>query len=483
VTRATLLLTLASCAAVPSGPAGERTEEPERLSPPVEGVRYRVRVDEALRRMGIRVCFDGRPPEVLVPMSSSAARVLVGAQGDRGQPLRHEPTGRIELGRLGRGACVRYEVDLARAGGRQAVRRGSDLLVAQALFLWRPPRWAPSVRIAIEIEGPPGVHVSSAWPRPTGSQGRVLFRPDRSVWKAPGNVVFIHAPPLHVEVGSTQLEIAILEGELAVARADVERWLTGALRAASAMDGRFHRPQVHVAVVPVGPGSRPVAFGLVRRGGGPSVMLLVHENAGAEALAADWTAVHELSHLALPRMHREDRWIAEGFATYYQEVLRARAGLITPQEAWASLAAGFERGRFRGRRPTLWRDAERMADVGRIYWAGAAFVLDADVRFRQRGSSLDRWIGRFRPSWQGSTDAWRGLEVLGRIDRLFGQPLARPLAIRYGRMRTYPDTDTLLRRLGVRSLGDRRVQFDDEAPLAAVRRAITAPRDAVVNAE
>ncbi len=409
-------------------------------------------------------------------MTSAASEVLVGAYGDQGQTLDVDARGRIDLRRVGMSGCVRYEVNLEVAGwSRRAVRQGRDLLLTQSLFLWRPRQWDASIRVAIEVDVPSGVHVSTPWPRVTTPDGRIVFRPDRSVLKTVGNIAFVHEVPLRIEMTSTRAEVAVLDGPLTVERATLERWLSSALRAASTMYGRFHCPRIHLAIVPVGPGSRPVGFGLVRRGGGPSVMLFVHENADAEALAMDWTVVHELSHLGLPRMFQEDRWIAEGFATYYQEVLRARAGLIEPEQAWGNLVAGFERGRYDGRRGSLWRDAERMQGIARIYWAGAAFMLDADVRFRQRGNSLDYWVERLRPQWEGTTDAWHGLDVIARLDRLFGEPLARPLAIEYGRMRSYPDTDALLRRLGVVPLGDRRVRFDDTAPLAGIRRAITEP--------
>lgn len=461
-----------------------RENEAERSHGLTDGVHYQVRVDPTLSTMWVRACFEGRPPDALEPMTRAAAQLLVEAYGDQGQALEVDRRGRISLRRAGLSGCVRYEVDLEVAGwSRQAVRQGGDLLLTQALFLWRPERWDPSIRIAIEVDAPRGVHVSTPWPRAADRDGRLVFRPDRSVLKTVGNIAFVHSRPLELEVAGTRAEVAILDGPLVVGRAGVARWLSDALRAASTMYGRFHCPRIHLAVVPVGPGFRPVAFGLVRRGGGPSVMLLVHENADAEALATDWTAVHELSHLGLPRMFQEDRWIAEGFATYYQEVLRARAGLITPEQAWGNLAAGFERGRYAGRRGPLWRDAERMRGVGRIYWAGTAFVLDVDVRFRQRGSSLDHWVERLRSQWEGSTDAWHGLDVMGRIDRLFGEPLARPLAIEYGRMRSYPDTDALLRRLGVVPLGDRQVRFDDTAPLAGIRRAITEPLAPALNDE
>ena len=38
-------------------------------------------------------------------------------------------------------------------------------------------------------------------------------------------------------------------------------------------------------------------------------------------------------------------WLAEGLASYWQNLLRARTGLLTPQQAWQQLDAGFGRGR------------------------------------------------------------------------------------------------------------------------------------------
>ncbi|MEM9067641.1 MAG: hypothetical protein AAGE52_04020 [Myxococcota bacterium] len=440
-----------------------------------DGIHYEIRVDATLSRMWVKTCFDGETPSVLEPMTSQAVDLLGEAYGDQGQVLPLTDDRKIDLSRLGIGECVRYDVDLEVAGwSRQAVRQGRDLMVTQALFLWRPPEWDPSIRVAIDMDLPRGMHVSTAWPR-TRRGDVVMFRPDRSVIKTVGNVVFMTSPPLHVEVGTTRAEIAVLDGPLHVGRRGVERWLREALRAASTMHGRFHTDHLHIAVLPIGPGWRPVAFGMVRRGGGPSVMLLVHENADEEELVSDWTAVHELSHLGLPRMYNEDRWISEGFATYYQEVLRARAGLIPPEKAWENMAAGFARGAYSGSRGPLWRDAANFRGVGRIYWAGTAYMLDTDVRYRQRQGSLDDLVRRYLPEWTSTTDAWHGLDCTASLDRIFGSPLSQPLARNYGRMRRYPDTEALLRQLGVESGIGRSVTLNDRAPLAGIRRAITEP--------
>ena len=89
----------------------------------------------------------------------------------------------------------------------------------------------------------------------------------------------------------------------------------------------------------------PVYFGRVVRDGGETVELLINPDNPVEAFHANWTATHELSHMMLPYVRRQQRWLSEGFAQYYQNLLLARAGRYTEQEAWRRLYEGFERGR------------------------------------------------------------------------------------------------------------------------------------------
>jgi hypothetical protein len=65
-----------------------------------------------------------------------------------------------------------------------------------------------------------------------------------------------------------------------------------------------------------------------------AVLLYVRKGASLEELRADWTAAHELSHLFHPYLGDDGRWLAEGLASYYQNVLRARSGLLEEADAW-----------------------------------------------------------------------------------------------------------------------------------------------------
>jgi hypothetical protein len=85
-----------------------------------------------------------------------------------------------------------------------------------------------------------------------------------------------------------------------------------------------------------------------RRLVGPSILLLPASDATVGELESDWVAIHELSHLWMPRLYPGDRWLSEGIATYLQEVLRARCGLQSRTKAWTRIKEGFDRGRRSG---------------------------------------------------------------------------------------------------------------------------------------
>ena len=119
----------------------------------------------------------------------------------------------------------------------------------------------------------------------------------------------------------------------------------------------------------------------------------------------------------LPYIKTRYRWVSEGFASYYQNVLLARAGQYTEQRAWQKLWEGFERGRKS--RPEL--SANGAARTGiraatmKIYWSGAAIALLADVELRRRSNgaeSLDMVLDRLAQCCLPSDRAWSGPELI-----------------------------------------------------------------------
>ena len=235
--------------------------------------------------------------------------------------------------------------------------------------------------------------------------------------------------------------------------------------------GRFPAERTRLLVVP-GSG-RGVSGGRSWGYRGASVRIVIGAQATPADLVRDWILVHELTHLAFPSVPSRHHWIEEGLASYVEPVARAQAGQLAPEAVWAELAAGLPKG--------LPQPGDRGLDHtptwGRTYWGGALFALVADVEIHRRTQNRAGLQEALRAILAtGNMETSSPLEPLLDIgDRATGVPV---LAELYGRMKDQPvpvDLDALWRELGV-EIDGRAARLDDGAPLAAARRAITAPR-------
>jgi predicted metalloprotease with PDZ domain len=219
----------------------------------------------------------------------------------------------------------------------------------------------------------------------------------------------------------------------------------------------------------------------VLRGGSDAVHLYIDHTRPPAELAADWTLTHELSHLLHPAMEGEARWLYEGIATYYQNVLRARAGMLRPEQAWEELHAGFRRGIAGTRRnQTLAEASENMLRdraFMRVYWSGTAIALLADTELRRRSEgrqSLDTALDALRRCCLPSHRRWGAAELLAELDRLTDTRVFSDLYRRHVPSDAFPDLASVYRRLGLEPSGGG-LRLDDGAPEAGTREAIMRP--------
>jgi hypothetical protein len=206
---------------------------------------------------------------------------------------------------------------------------------------------------------------------------------------------------------------------------------------------------------------------------GLMIQMRVGRETTAEALAADWVLVHEMVHLALPEVGRSHLWLAEGLAVYVEGVARAQFGNRDVADVWAedrhSMPMGLPRAEDGG--------MDQRLSWGRTYWGGALYCLQADIAIREQTANRVGLQTALRAILQetGGYGFDRDIaEVLRIGDTATGTHVLYDL---YQRIRATPQTadlDLLWTLLGVPN--DPKTQpFDDHAPLAAIRVAITAP--------
>ena len=232
--------------------------------------------------------------------------------------------------------------------------------------------------------------------------------------------------------------------------AELTDWLRDVAASVAGVSGRFPVPDVRVRIIESArDDGSPISFGRVSRTDGLVVDLFVAAGRPVADFYGDWEATHEFSHLLLPRIDARQRWISEGFASYYQNVLMARAGQYEPRQAIDKLAQGFERGRAScpGLSPNEAARAGLRRARYKIYWSGAAIALLADVELRRRSGgaeSLDVVLDRFQRCCLPSGRRWSGRELFEQFDHLLEEPVFMPLYRRYADSPGFPDVEDAL---------------------------------------
>ena len=439
---------------------------------------YVIRVDPALRQLSVEARFS-EPVASVRARAWDAERYL--------QQIRDCTTDQVIRVRnrrmilpVGGVTCLRYTVDIAkaaRAERRNATLSSDNIIVSPAAWFWRPALHSgASIQVRFELDAK--LRVSVPWQPIAGEANtyRLGVSPESS--KAPA--IFGDFDYHESSIPGAVLRINVLNSDRRFDADDIVEWVRSSASNVSLAYGMFPNPSPSVVVLPVG-GSRygdsPVPFGRVVRDGGETIELFINQNMPIERFYDDWTATHEFSHLMLPFLHARHRWISEGFAQYYQNILLARAGQYSEQRAWQKLYEGLERGRKSS--PSLSpNDAanDRRGSLMKVYWSGAAIALLADVELRRQSNgeqSLDDVLHKFQLCCLPSERAWSGTQLFARLDGFLETPIFMPLYRRYADTAGFPDVRPLLAELGV-IVDDDTVSLEQDAILAALRTAMMA---------
>ncbi len=379
--------------------------------------------------------------------------------------------------------CMSYAVDLTKivaADGRNFALAESNILASPASWLWRPTIDADN-EVQITFRLPDGMQAAVPWTPVNATEN--TFRISASPENASAPAAFGTFEQTRMQVADATLSVTVLKARSDVPAGPIFDWVQSTATNTTLAYGRFPNPEAHIFVVPSGKpprGDRPGLFGQVMRDGGEVIVFRINERHPIEQYYGHWAATHEFSHLLLPYVYKRHSWISEGFAQYHQNVLLARAGVLSENVAWRNIYNGFERGRQSS--PSL-SPNEAAADRSRastmkVYWSGAVLALMADVELRRRSGgteSLDLVLDRLQRCCLPSARTWDGLELLTKLDSLLEEPVFVSLFEQIADARGFPDVAPLFGLLGVDLIGSD-VTLRNDAEYAAIRSAITATR-------
>ena len=250
-------------------------------------------------------------------------------------------------------------------------------------------------------------------------------------------------------------------------------WIKRASTAVCTYYGKFPVPQLRLQVHVRG--SEGVHHGVTYPAdSGGLIRISVGPGTSQAELDSDWMLTHEMIHLAFPSMAENHHWIEEGISTYVEPVARVQAGQLSATKMWHDVVRDMPQGEP--------QDGDRGLDHtpswGRTYWGGAMFCLVADVRIREqthnRKGLQDALRGIVKAGGNITAD-WEIEHAFEVGDKATGTSVLMDL---YNQMRDKPspvDLKDLWQKLGIERKPDGSVEFDNRAPLAKIREAITRP--------
>ncbi|HZP94237.1 MAG TPA: hypothetical protein VFB20_15355 [Burkholderiales bacterium] len=443
---------------------------------------YTVRVDPSLERLAVHACFDGGAPAALAAESDGASLYLEDMR------VRDAPEAKIAIRRreallanVPENACIDYAVALRpstsgalQGSGPETRRIGRHMLTSFGDWLWRPKTMRTDEDVELRFVLPAAVRVSAPW-RSVGPDGEAVFRIGPAPFDWPGVVAFGAFEPVQFEVAGVHVELALLDDAPRIWVAD---WIANAVRGIATAYGRFPVGRLQVVVAPVARGRGPVPWAYVSRGGGSAVHLFINPAYPPREFELDWSATHEMSHLFLPYVDSRDAWLYEGLPTYYQNVLMARGGAITVDDGWLRLYGGLRRAEELGRGLALSQAAQQILRPGmyrRVYWGGAAMLLEADLRLRAQGGSLDAALEALGRCCLDEPRRWRAEEILARLDAAAGSSVFTDVYREMYDRPVFPDFDAMFARAGVDVFGGE-VKYSGDESARKLREGIMSPR-------
>ncbi len=337
------------------------------------------------------------------------------------------------------------------------------------LWLLRPPAYQgdPDVTLHFTTDGDAN-YGTGLFPKPGG--------PDTYMTRA-GHLrdmpwtLFGKFQQKYFDIPGARIHSAIIPAAYQATPDQVQVWVQRALAALVAFYGKFPVPHALIVVMPRSEGAGPP--GTSYGDGGAVSLIPLRLDWEEKDLERDWVMTHEMVHFAFPMVPQRQHWMEEGLATYVEPIARLRTGELQAEEVFHDMMLGMPKGLPQAGDHGL----DNTPTWGRTYWGGALFALlaDKEIRARSQGKlGLDDALRALVDDGGTMAVAWDFPKCLEAADKGTGMHVLRGL---YAKMRDQPypvDLDGMWKDLGVELHEGGKVTFDDKAPLAFVRKGMSA---------
>lgn len=445
---------------------------------------YTVSVAPTLKRVTIKLCFKSVIHDKnikLIAHNDLASSQISNIKLQHGNNFKKIKllNNSINLTKLTKNDCLHYQSDLIFSTGHKisGISHHQQIITDPNHWLWYPELITSLDNIQLRLTHPQEMNISAPWILLNRTKSETIYQIRKRPSEWDSLVAFGKFKVKDVITENATIRYALLNGYKKVDQNKIYTWLDTNIKALSTVYNKFPVKDLQILIIPLGKGYEPVPWGQVVRGGGDAVHLYIDDTRSKQEFMDDWVLSHELSHLLLPRITGDGAWLSEGLASYYQNVIRARQGLLTPRLAWAELHAGFERGI--SRTPTnrnldeVTRSMMTNHNYMRVYWSGAALSLLADVKLRRLSSnrkSLDEALYQLQKCCLLNPRWWTAREIMSKLDELTKTSVFSDILTENMYSTKFPDLKQVYKLLGFEKQNNKLIILDN--PPSSIRNKI-----------
>ena len=437
---------------------------------------YDVRVDHLNKSLHIKACYK-KAPDYLQTISKTAEKLIKNIQWE--QKTINQYSGYIDLPE-GKSGCISYTVDSSlhqsRLNNNQLKRQHPyDTILEISDWLWNSNEFNQSSKVTVTFQHETGVNVSAPWPLISRNKNKTVYQMKYTPDTWMGYIGFGVFDIIELIILNSKINLAIINGKNAFDESEIIDWIQQMTASVAKISNGFPVKEAQVMVFLLKGSGSAVPWGQVNRLGGSGVLFVVNPDKSHKELISDWTAAHEFSHLLLPYTP-DDRWLSEGFASYHQNISRARSGLLDENTTWQKLLAGFKRGQKTADKynaPTLKNAKGR--DRMQMYWGGAVIALKADVALQNQTNgkfTLSKALEELSNCCLETSYAWTAKNTFEHLDTITNTQVFSKLYYNDVSKSSYPEYQKLLKELGVIQKENGKISLDDTAKNAHIRKTI-----------
>jgi len=209
----------------------------------------------------------------------------------------------------------------------------------------------------------------------------------------------------------------------------IRTWLNTTASAAQKTLGNFPF-ELHFFIHRADNAREPVPWGNTERSDIQGVNFHVNPDFTLDEFLHDWTAPHEISHLAIPFVGRKNAWFAEGFATYMQGQVLIEMGEFTQKQVKDKYLKKLDNCRdfYQSDSPfVLVADSLRSHHhYPAMYWGGVTFFENINAHLTEkRGMTLNQLLKQYQLCCRLSDDTIN--ELIYSFDKIAGDDYAKNL--------------------------------------------------------